>query len=278
MRENVYGHQKRLRFLIAEIERHLATGSLPREAVRVLDVGCGTGVMITRPLAQLGYMVTGLDIDEASIQHARRLNANPHLPNLSFVCGSLEEQQREGPFDIVICSEVLEHQEEPSRFIGAMRDRLADEGILLLTVPNGYGLFELDSLVWRLLSRIPGCRALAGAVEVRAKWLLFRALGRRLDLRAREEENRPEYRATLNEGPPHLQHFTYRRVVRLMRVMGFRLVSSGKSSVWAGPLANLFLQDFGGLIDLNCRLAGRLPFACVSGWYFCFKKDGTTGA
>ncbi len=272
MRENVYGHQKRLQFLIGEIERHRARRAISREVVQILDIGCGTGVMITRPLAELGYTVTGLDIDDASIRQAARLNVSPHLPNLSYVAGPLEAQASERAFDAIICSEVLEHLPEPARLVADMRQRLTDDGILLITVPNGYGPFELDSLVWRLLSRIPGLKVLGRAVRIAAKPLLLRLFAGWIDVRAREEENRPENRATLNE-VPHIQHLTYRRVLRLFRQLGFCLQSSGKSSVWSGPLAGLIMQEFRGLIRLNSRLADFLPSALVSGWYFCFRKD-----
>lgn len=273
MRENVYGHQKRLRFLISEIKKYQEMISKPIHAIRILDVGCGTGVMITRPLAEQGYQVTGLDIDEASIQQAMRLKAKSDLPNLTFFCGTLNEQSWEKEFDVIVCSEVLEHLEDPGCLISAMKEHLMDDGILLVTVPNGYGPFELDSLAGRLLDKIPGFRRLSLALEMRVKTFLLSLLGGRMDQEARVEENRHESLATLNESQPHCQRFTCRNVLSIFR--RYRLVptSSAKSSVWSGPLANLIMREFYGLIHLNCHLANYLPPILVSGWYFSFRKE-----
>ena len=52
--------------LLGWIER---TTGLPPPA-RVADVGCGTGIS-SRPLAERGYAVTGVDPNEAMLAHAR---------------------------------------------------------------------------------------------------------------------------------------------------------------------------------------------------------------
>ena len=49
--ENVYGHRKRLGWL----SKHLKPGD------RIVEVGCGTGYMITLPLLASGYDITGIE-------------------------------------------------------------------------------------------------------------------------------------------------------------------------------------------------------------------------
>ena len=61
--ENVYGSRKRLQWVL----RHVAP------ADDMLEVGCGTGYMLCRPLARLGYDVHGIDIDAKSIEHGQAL-------------------------------------------------------------------------------------------------------------------------------------------------------------------------------------------------------------
>lgn len=270
MRENVYGHQKRLRFLLERIENLREAWGLMPEQVRVLDVGCGTGVMITRPLAEQGYQVTGLDIDKESIVLARDLHSAASLPNLRFVEGSIEMQPWVKVFHAVICSEVLEHQPNPSALIRSMRKCITDSGLLLITVPNGYGLFELDSFLWHQLNRIRGFSRVALAAEIRLKQFFLRLIGSQLDLAVREYENSPERRATLNERQPHCQFFTWTRLCNLVSQSGFSLIASANSSFWAGPLANYVLREFNTLIRINTRVADFLPRCAASGWYLCF--------
>ncbi|HEU4403236.1 MAG TPA: class I SAM-dependent methyltransferase [Candidatus Polarisedimenticolia bacterium] len=273
-RENVYGHRKRLHFFVSEIGKHQQAIGRRNESIRILDVGCGTGTMVTRPLAELGYPVVGLDTDEASIRQGIRLNATRHhLPNLSYAVGLLEEQRFGAPFDVIVCSEVLEHLRDPGALVDRLRDALADDGLLLITVPNGYGLFELDNLVWKILSRIPGFWRLP-ALWLRGKGILLKAFGPERETPSAAEEDGPDGLATLNEGQPHCQRFTRGRVVGLFRRSGLRLVGAAKSSVWAGPFATLVLRDVGPLIRLNCRLADLLPSCLASGLYFSFRKSG----
>lgn len=273
-RENVYGHQKRLRFIEAQLgEQLLRLGKAP-EAMEILDVGCGTGVMITRPLALQGFRLTGLDIDSTSIERAARLNFEPHLPNLAYVTGALEEQPWIRSFDAVICSEILEHVEDPDRLINRLKGCLKPGGLLLVTVPNGYGLFELDSHLWQLLQRIPGFWRLEEA-WVKATHVLLALLGRRRRIQAaREAEDRADNLASLNDDSPHCQSFTYSKVTKLFRRNGLEMIASGKSALWAGPMANLVMRDFNGLVALNCRVVDFLPSWMASGMYFCFRNPG----
>jgi SAM-dependent methyltransferase len=273
-RENVYGHRKRLDFIAAWLrERQSSLG--PARPLRVLDIGCGTGVMITRPLASLGHEVTGLDLDPVSIRQANRLNVAPALPNLTYVAGLLEEQRWDGVFDAVVASEVLEHLPDPDQLVDALARCLKPDGLLLLTVPNGYGPFEIDSHLWEALHKIPGFWRLESA-WIRTKAGLLGLAGWDAAARAATElEDRPDSMATLNENSPHCQRFTRGKVVRLMERHGLRLVDWGKSAVWSGPIAHTLLRDWSAAIRMNCALADRLPAWMTSGLYFCFARVPT---
>src|SRR5579859_3410608 len=78
---------------------------------RVLDVGCGGGIL-TESLARLGAQVTGLDASPKAIQVA-----NSHVltdPKLSlqnpptYICGSIHDHTQKDHYDIVTAMEVLE--------------------------------------------------------------------------------------------------------------------------------------------------------------------------
>ena len=278
MRETVYGHQKRLRFFVEEIRALAAARRCPPGDIRILDVGCGTGVMVTRPLAALGYDVTGLDTDLLSIDQAWRLNKEPrHLPNLRYVVGALGAEHTGPPFDVIICSEVLEHLPDPRALLRLALERLTDDGIVLITVPNGFGLFEVDSHLWEALSKVPGFWRLPD-LWLRLKYRLLDAFGRGAAARAAAaDEDHPDRVASLAQGQPHCQFFTRGRALRLFEASGLRLARAGRSSLWAGPIAHLLLRDFGALVRLDCALADRLPPFLAAGFYFSLRKSEVPG-
>ena len=84
----------------------------------------------------MGYQVLGVDIDEESIREAQ-LN-NP-LPNLKFRAEAAEDLQERGAFDAIVCTEVLEHLDDPSVVLDYVRENLSEGGLFISTVPNGYG-------------------------------------------------------------------------------------------------------------------------------------------
>ncbi|MEV6599713.1 bifunctional 2-polyprenyl-6-hydroxyphenol methylase/3-demethylubiquinol 3-O-methyltransferase UbiG [Actinoplanes sp. NPDC051346] len=82
--------------------------SADRSAIRVLDVGCGGGLVSER-LAALGYRVTGVDLSAGSIEIARR-HAAARGVDVEYVVGSAFDLPREdGSVDLVVVSDVLEH-------------------------------------------------------------------------------------------------------------------------------------------------------------------------
>jgi SAM-dependent methyltransferase len=121
--EDPYGNAKRLAFCADAI------GGAP--VGRVLDVGCGTGDLLTRPLALRFPSVrfVGLDSDRASLDHARGLEP---LANLAFE--PVDRLKGLGPADLIIASEVIEHVEDPEAFLVELRRELAPAGRLIRSI------------------------------------------------------------------------------------------------------------------------------------------------
>jgi 2-polyprenyl-3-methyl-5-hydroxy-6-metoxy-1,4-benzoquinol methylase len=110
---------------------------------RVADAGCGSGVAANH-LAATAREVVGFDSNPRAIAFASR--AYPR-PNLRFVLGPFNRMLDEGPFDHIVCCEVLEHLYlEQARETLALFARAASSGAtLVLTTPNagsGWPLIE----------------------------------------------------------------------------------------------------------------------------------------
>lgn len=103
---------------------------------RVLDIGCGVGT-IDFYLAKLGRTVTGIDVSRNSISIAKR-NAEYLKLNRKIVFKVLEFPNKlpRGKFDIIICSEVLEHLKDDKIAIKKIKTLLSAKGILIASSPS----------------------------------------------------------------------------------------------------------------------------------------------
>lgn len=242
-RENLWGYLKRLRFVqdvIAESFSHR-----PADSLRVLDVGCGNGSELALPLARLGFQVTGIDIHAPSIDHARQLGEG--VPNLTYICGRIEEL-KSPPYDVVILSEVLEHLREPRSLLSAAIEHLDKNGIIIVTVPNGYGEFEIDSWVFRIFR-------LQRVVEAIAR------------------NSNQVTAATDNHESGHVQFFTRRQLRRLFADCSLSVAREGVGSFLAGPFIGHTLARSDRFIEWNARVTDKLPRVLASGWYFALRRE-----
>jgi SAM-dependent methyltransferase len=110
---------------------------------RVIDIGCGYGAVArsiarARPKSQ----VIGVDYDPKRLAEAR-VRDNP--ANLSFVEADATQAVPQGPWDVVVLSNVLEHIVDRHAFLTALIDKTKARRFLI-RVP----LFERD---WRLAMR-----------------------------------------------------------------------------------------------------------------------------
>jgi len=106
---------------------------------RLLDVGCGTGAF-TIGTAKLGYKTLGLSWDERNQRVAAERARISRAPTATFViCDvrTLDEQRHlAGQFDVVICTENIEHIIDDFRLMRALAGCLKPGGRLFLTSPN----------------------------------------------------------------------------------------------------------------------------------------------
>jgi O-antigen biosynthesis protein len=101
---------------------------------KVLDLACGEGYGAAI-LAEVADEVVAVDIDGPTIEHAR---ANYPRENLRFVESSMLERLAfaDGPFDVVVCLEAIEHIEEHEELLSSIKATLTPSGIAVVSTPD----------------------------------------------------------------------------------------------------------------------------------------------
>jgi 2-polyprenyl-6-hydroxyphenyl methylase/3-demethylubiquinone-9 3-methyltransferase len=87
----------------------------PLEGARVLDVGCGGGIL-AEAMARRGAKVTGIDLAEKALRVAQ-LHLLESKLDIRYEMSSVEEVA--GQFDLVTCMELLEHVPDPAAMVAA---------------------------------------------------------------------------------------------------------------------------------------------------------------
>jgi len=118
------------RNILKILKKHLS-GNL-----EILDIGCGVG-SVSFLLAYLNNKVTGIDISSKAIESCK---ANSLLlglsQNINFLKIDFPKESVNGRFDLIICSEVLEHIEDEGTAIRKIHSMLKNKGLVFISVPS----------------------------------------------------------------------------------------------------------------------------------------------
>ena len=108
----------------------------PFEGLRLLDIGCGGG-LLSEPMTRLGFSVTGVDASEKNIATASVHAAEQGL-SIDYRASTAEALAAEGagPFDVILNMEVIEHVADPGRFLRTCADLLAPGGLMIVATLN----------------------------------------------------------------------------------------------------------------------------------------------
>ena len=140
------------------------------QAGKLLDVGCGNGETLKRFSEWQGWELHGLEIDNRSLP---RLAAIPGFSKL-HTCPPAEVPET---FDLITLIHALEHFPAPYDFLRDLREKLPNDGLLFIQVPNA-SLNAFDYVVADHLSHFnPGAlgillrRAGFGKIRVFTDWV-----------------------------------------------------------------------------------------------------------
>ena len=256
LKDTSYALVRRLFFVENAIREYMRRGG--NSPVVVADIGCGTGELLTIPLSvNLGNNVViyayepevvtfqnlKSRIEELGIQNIRPIQDKGSLQNLAC--------------DAIILSEVIEHVEDPVVFLNELKRLLKLFGVMIITTPNGYGIFELETLIFNTLDAI-------GIVPLlrKIKRSVFQTHNNLIRLPTAD---------TLAISP-HINFFMLSDLNQIIAEAGLSLKKIEGKHLAAGPFSDRIINRSEKLIKLNAYLGEKLPLALVAGWMLITEK------
>ena len=119
------------KFLIKNFYSSLISLIKPLKAESILDAGCGEGFTINKLKENgIGKKIEGMEYSKEAISFGKKL-----FPHLTIKQGSVYDlPYKDNSFDLIICTEVLEHLEYPIR---ALKEMLrVSKKYLVISIPN----------------------------------------------------------------------------------------------------------------------------------------------
>lgn len=128
----------RLAYIRDNVAAHFrrdAQGAKPFQKLRMLDIGCGGG-LLCEPMARLGADVVGADASATNIEVAK-LHAAESRVKVDYRAVTAEELADAGEkFDVILNMEVVEHVADVGLFIGKCAEMLKPGGIMFVATIN----------------------------------------------------------------------------------------------------------------------------------------------
>lgn len=224
--------------------------------LKILDVGCGIGNM-SIPIASLGHEVLGIDIDGPTIDKARQLNP---FSNAYFKVLNINDIPRNNFYDLIICAEIFEHISDSKTFLTSVVSHLADFGHLVITIPNGYGPYEISELIKHFSVRIIRKTPFGNITDRIFYEYLTPQLKRSYSVK-REIES------------PHVAHYTLNQFKELIQKHGLEIKMMRNTNFIMGifplnmiPSKSIPIKFV--LEKWDYLFSNHIPSRMASGWYF----------
>jgi len=119
------------RLLLDNFFRNLTNLTAAKKVDSILDVGCGEGFTLNRLKKQgIGKKLEGIEYLQAAIDLGKKT-----YPDIKITKGTIYElPYKDNSFDLVLCTEVLEHLEDPQKALKELV-RVSNK-YLVISVPN----------------------------------------------------------------------------------------------------------------------------------------------
>lgn len=251
--ENIYGHTKKLNYILNAVKKYIVQNPSKKE-YKILDFGCGNGIAVTQFLINLHPKINlvGIDIHKESLEFARSKFGCDRARFVDDISLGFTE------YDIIIYADIIEHLSNPYTILKSHYNLLSSSGIVIGSIPNGYGPFEIEK---KLDSVFKISKTLSFVKRIIKLFLL-------------SKESSLYYNVSLipyNNESGHVQFFTKKRILTLLSKVGYKVIDFSNGA-FIGALLTERLIRIPFLIELNVKVPDYLPHFLVSTWYFTCVK------
>jgi len=133
------GRLQKARKTVRVLQDAVRSAGLDPTRVRVLDIGCSTGIL-TRHYAEYFGEIVGVDIDDGAIDWANR---NRAADNITYRIGdSMDLPFPDRSFEIVTCTHIYEHVPDAQQMLDEIFRVLRPGGVCFFAAENRLRLWE----------------------------------------------------------------------------------------------------------------------------------------
>jgi O-antigen biosynthesis protein len=110
----------------------LIPGLIKDDDLKILDVGCNTGIIGRKIMERKGMMVDGIDINTEALKEAGKYYRKVFKRELSQAGFKIDDEK----YDYIIFSDILEHLPQPNLILIDAKKYLKKDGRIIVSLPN----------------------------------------------------------------------------------------------------------------------------------------------
>lgn len=145
-------HRMRINTIYGELNRLKETGVLKGANIRALDIGCNCGYL-SKLISEFDIpFVLGIDLSKEKIELANLFFGQEGLVFKTEDATNINITEK---FNLILCTEVIEHTDKPNKVIKTIYRLLSDDGVALISMPNRLSLNYVIPILGKKLLKKP---------------------------------------------------------------------------------------------------------------------------